>query len=184
MFKLYLTEKKGKSMKRFLTLMFLGLILSTLGVYLYFIEEPKEASTKFWIKENSVIEGKTIRLTWGLKLTPETYYRFKINLEANSTVWIKAIDYSSTKIFYAKQAQKLNGEKTIKASKSFIELTWLIENQNLNAVTIHQFTVEYKTFIKPYEFLGKTFIIFGIAFLTLTLVKVLKHAKKEKDVKI
>ncbi len=166
-------------MKRLLTLIFLGLILTSLGVYLYFVEEPKEGSAKFWVKENSIIEGKAIRLTWGLKLTPKTYYRFKINLEANSTVWVKAIDYSSTKIFYAKQAQKLNEEKTIKATKNFTELTWLIENQNLNPATIHQFTIEYKAFIKPYEFLGKTLIVFGAMFLATALIKISRFINKK-----
>jgi hypothetical protein len=167
-------------MKKPLILLLLSLILLTLGVQLYFFEVPKESSAKFWIKENSIIEGKTLRLTWGLKLTPEVYYRFKINLEANSTVWIKAIDYSSTKIFYVKQAQKLkNEEKTIKALKNFIELTWLIENKNLNSVLIYQFTIEYKAFIKPYEALGKAIIIFGMAFLLIAIIILIKKFKDD-----
>ena len=165
-------------MNKPLILLLLSLILLTLGIQLYFFEAPKESSTKFWIKENSIIEGKTLRLTWGLKLTPEVYYRFKINLEANSTVWIKAIDYSSTKIFYVKQAQKLkNEEKTIKALKNFIELTWLIENKNLNPVFIYQFTVEYTAFIKPYEALGKTIIVFGVIFLSIAVILLIKNLK-------
>ena len=165
-------------MNKPLILLLLSLILLTLGIQLYFFEAPKESSAKFWIKENSIIEGKTLRLTWGLKLTPEVYYRFKINLEANSTVWIKAIDYSSTKIFYVKQAQKLkNEEKTIKALKNFIELTWLIENKNLNPVFIYQFTVEYTAFIKPYEALGKTIIVFGVIFLSIAVILLIKNLK-------
>ncbi|MBS7658573.1 MAG: hypothetical protein QW476_01375 [Candidatus Bathyarchaeia archaeon] len=170
-------------MKVLLAALFLSLTLSILGIYAYFIEEPKEASVKFWIKENSIIEGKAVRLTWGLKLTPELYYRFKINLEANSTVWVKAIDYPSTKILYAKQTQKLrNEEKIMKVSKGFTELTWLIENKNLNPVTIYQFTVEYENFIKPYETLGKLFITLGLLTSVLTIIKILKtyHGKRQK----
>lgn len=167
-------------MKLFLTLIFLGLTLSTLGFYLYNIEKTQEFSGKFWIKENSIIEAEASRLTWGLKLASENYYRFKINFKANSSAWVKAIDYSSTKILYAKQAQELNEEKIIKASESF-ELTWLIENKNLNPIIVYQFTVECKAFVKPYAVLGEIFMVCGIAFLASSIVKLAKLTMKKQS---
>ncbi|MBS7655208.1 hypothetical protein KEJ50_01680 [Candidatus Bathyarchaeota archaeon] len=165
-------------MKLILTLTLLGLTLLTLGFHLYNIEETQEFLGKFWIKENSIIEAEASRLTWGLKLAPENYYRFKINFKANSSACIKAIDYSSTKILYAKQAQELNEEKIIKASKSF-ELTWLIENKNPNPIIVYQFTVECKAFIKPYMVLGEIFMVCGVAFLIALIVKLAKITMKQ-----
>jgi hypothetical protein len=160
-----------------ITLIILGLTLLALGFYLYCSEEKQEFLGRFWIEEDSIIEAEASRLTWGLKLSPEKYYRFKVNFKANSSACIKAIDYSSTKIIYAKQAQELNEEKIIKASKSF-ELTWLIENKNPNPIIVYQFTIECEAFVKPYKVLGEIFMVCSIAFLATSIFKLAKSAIK------
>jgi len=46
-------------------------------------------------------------------------------------------------------------------------------------VLIYQFTIEYKAFIKPYEALGKAIIIFGIAFLLIAIIILIKKFKDD-----
>jgi len=149
-----------------MALLILGLFALAVGFQAASIEKVDEPSGEFWVKEGLLLEANATRLTWGLRLLPGKYWRFKIYFKANAGVWVKAVDLSSLNALYSRFAKEMNETKVFEPPGEPTELTWLVENPNPNVVTIQFFAVKYEALIKPYELPGRVCQGLGAAFLT------------------
>lgn len=127
-----------------------------------------------------MLEANATRLTWGLKLLPGKYWRFKIYFKANAGVWVKAVELPSLNALYSRFAKEINETKVFKPPGEPVELTWLLENPNPSGVTIRFFVVKYEALTKPYELFGRVCQGLGVASLTASAATAARRKLKTR----